>query len=515
MYSYEERIRAVKLYIKLGKRLKATILQLGYPTKNSLISWYREYVEERDLCAGYSRSTQKFSAEQKQQAVQHFLGHDRCIASTIKALGYPCRKTLKDWIDELHPDVRKRVVGRSANIEHSPQLKQAAVIELCTRQTNAQEIAQRLAVSRPTLYNWKDQLLGRGSPALMSSKKKSGSTPDKSQLSELQQQVESLERDVRRLRLEHDILKKANELLKKDLGVTPQFLSNREKTILVDALKHIYTLAELLGELRLARSSYFYHFARLRMPDKYADARQLLAEVFHSNHSCYGYRRMRAALRRHQLHLSEKVVQRLMKQERLIVAVHRKRRYGSYMGEISPAPENIINRDFRASAPNEKWLTDITEFQIPAGKVYLSPMIDCFDGLVVSWTIGTRPDSELVNAMLDAAIDTVTTGETRPVVHSDRGGHYRWPGWLKRMNDASLIRSMSRKGCSPDNAACEGFFGRLKTEMFYPKNWQDISVDQFMGSVDAYIRWYNEKRIKVSLGSLSPMEYRASLGITT
>ena len=74
---------------------------------------------------------------------------------------------------------------------------------------------------------------------------------------------------------------------------------------------------------------------------------------------------------------------------------------------------------------------------------------------------------------------------------------------------------MSRKACSPDNAACEGFFGRLKTELFYPRNWQDISIDQFIGAVDAYIRWYNEERIKVSLGSLSPLEYRASLGITT
>ena len=211
---------------------------------------------------------------------------------------------------------------------------------------------------------------------------------------------------------------------------------------------------------------------------------------------------MHAALGRRQLSLSEKVVQRLMKQESLIVTANKKRRYGSYLGEISPAPENLINRDFHADIPNEKWLTDITEFQIPAGKVYLSPMIDCFDGLVVSWTIGTRPDSHLVNTMLDAAIDTVATSANRPVIHSDRGAHYRWPGWLKRVNNAKLIRSMSRKGCSPDNAACEGFFGRLKTELFYPRNWQDISVDQFIQIVDSYIRWYNEKRIKISLGKV-------------
>ncbi|SEF35278.1 Transposase InsO and inactivated derivatives [Variovorax sp. NFACC28] len=249
------------------------------------------------------------------------------------------------------------------------------------------------------------------------------------------------------------------------------------------------------------------------MGDKYLEVRQSITEIFESNHRCYGYRRLQASLTRQQVNISEKVVQRLMKQERLVVPMHKKRRYASYLGEISPAPENIINRDFQAAAPNEKWLTDITEFQIPAGKVYLSPIIDCFDGMVVSWTIGTSPDAELVNTMLDAAIETVTDTADRPVVHSDRGGHYRWPGWLSRMSDANLIRSMSRKACSPDNAACEGFFGRLKNELFYPRDWKGTTIEQFIEVVDSYIRWYNEKRIKISLGALSPIEYRVSLGL--
>lgn len=127
------------------------------------------------------------------------------------------------------------------------------------------------------------------------------------------------------------------------------------------------------------------------------------------------------------------------------------------MGEISPAPDNIVNRNFRAAAPNEKWLTDITKFQLPADKVYLSPVINCFDGMVVSWAIGTRPDADLVNSMLDAAIETVEPGNARPIVHSDRGAHYRWPGWLSRIAGAKLVRSMSRKGYRP---AIRGFSHR-------------------------------------------------------
>ena len=511
MYSYEDRIRAVRLYIKLGKRIGATLRQLGYPTKNALKSWHRKFEQGRDLPAAAVRSWQKYSDEQKQAVVEHYLNHDRCMTGTIKALGYPCRDTFAAWLDELHPERRKNVVGKARSVQRPQELKQAAVIELCTRQASARAVAQKLAVSRPTLYKWKNQLLGPEVPTTM---KLNNDSPPDPQRSDLERQVESLQRDIRKLQLEHDLLKKANELLKKGLGVNLPLLSNREKTLLVDALKHIYALSDLLVELDLARSSYFYHFARLKSPDKYADARVAITEVFQSNHRCYGYRRLRAALGRRQLFISEKVVQRLMKQECLVVAANRRRRYGSYLGEISPAPDNLINRDFQAATPNEKWLTDITEFQIPAGKVYLSPMIDCFDGLVVSWTIGTRPDADLVNTMLDAAIERVAHSNDRPVVHSDRGGHYRWPGWLSRMHNAKLIRSMSRKGCSPDNAACEGFFGRLKTELFYPRNWLGTTIEQFIEVVDSYICWYNEKRIKISLGSLSPLEYRESLRLT-
>ena len=263
----------------------------------------------------------------------------------------------------------------------------------------------------------------------------------------------------------------------------------------------------------LPRSSYFYHRARLEVADKYAEVRQAMADIFERNYRCYGYRRIHACLSDQSLNISEKVVRRLMKQQCLIAATSKRRRYGSYMGEISPAPDNLLNRDFSAGAPNEKWLTDITEFQIPAGKVYLSPVIDCFDGMVVSWSIGTRPNAELVNTMLDAAIDKVAASGERPVVHSDRGAHYRWPGWLTRIADAKLVRSMSRKGCSPDNAACEGFFGRLKIEMFYSHQWLTTTIEEFVAALDAYIRWYNEARIKSSLGFRSPAEHRRSLGI--
>jgi len=256
----------------------------------------------------------------------------------------------------------------------------------------------------------------------MMKRKKSALHPE---LEVLERQREALHRDIRELQIEHDLLKTASEVIKKELGGDLRNLSNRDKAMLIVAVKNRYKTPALLARLGLARSSYFYHRARMNLEDKYLPIRQAMKEAFESNHRCYGYRRLKAYMTRKSISISEKVMQRLMKQEALFVPKPKRRRYSSYLGEISPAPENIINRKFQAAAPNEKWLTDITEFHIRAGKVYLSPIIDCFDGLVISWTIGTRPDADLVNTMLDAAVETIADSEAPPIVHSDRGGHSR------------------------------------------------------------------------------------------
>ncbi|GCP70457.1 IS150 transposase B [Escherichia coli] len=277
----------------------------------------------------------------------------------------------------------------------------------------------------------------------------------------LREEVARLNQEIRHRQMELDILKKAEEIIKKDPGISISHLNNREKTKIADALRQTYPLTELLHVLGLARSSYFYHRAALKAGDKYATIRTMLTDIFNSNYQCYGYRRLHVMLRHEGAAIRKGCTQTYGG-----VVSRNRRRYSSYCGEIGPAPDNLIARDFKAEQPNQKWLTYITEFRLPAGKVWLSPVVDCFDGKVVSWSLSTRPDAELVNTMRDNAVETLNAGE-RSVIHSDRGGHYRWPGWLERVNAAGLIRSMSRKGCSPDNAACESFFGRLKTEMYY------------------------------------------------
>jgi putative transposase len=216
MFSYEDRLRAVRLYIKLGKRVGLTIRQLGYPTENALKGWCRAYEMRHDLPAGYVRQPM-YSQAQKVRAVEHYLEHGHCIAATIESLGYPSRDSLSAWIEELYPRRTARVVSRTPEL--APEVKQSAVIALCMRPASAQAVADDVGVSRGSLYKWKNQLLGHDAPPPMKRQQDAPASPDRA---ELEQQLETLHRDIRRLQLEKDVLKKANELLKNvHRGVAP------------------------------------------------------------------------------------------------------------------------------------------------------------------------------------------------------------------------------------------------------------------------------------------------------
>lgn len=182
--------------------------------------------------------------------------------------------------------------------------------------------------------------------------------------------------------------------------------------------------------------------------DKYWEARKYIKKSFEESGGCYGYRRVYFDVKEFYKTISEKVIRRIMKEDRLVVKGVTRKKFNSYKSEINVTNINLIERNFKAERPNEKWLTDVTEFTIPAGKIYLSPIIDCFDGLPVSWSISTTPNTEMVCSMLDNAISTLKPGKY-PILHSDRGISYQWPSWLERINKAAIKRSMSKKTSAP------------------------------------------------------------------
>jgi len=508
MYSYADRLKAVKLFIKYDLCVASTIRELGYPSRNMLRQWHKEYIETGELHEKHGQES-KYSFLQKQLAIDYYMEHGRNISRTIQAMGYPHRDTLREWLHETVPDERKVYLKHRAVIKYSYEQKKEAVLELCSRDGTASSVASGFGISRGGLYKWKNSLLGEENVKRMGDQYKPALPDDKDALL---QEIQSLKKQIYHLQMERDILEKAAELIKKGRGINLRGLANQEKVKLIDALRDTYPLNELLKQLDLSKSSYFYQKDVSKGPDKYAGLRTMVRFIFAENASRYGYRRVHTVMKDNGKAVSEKVIRRIMREEQLVVPRVHKRKYCSYMGEISPEVENVVARNFHADMPNAKWLTDLTEFHIPAGKVYLSPIIDCFDGMIVSWSIGTSPTADLVNSMLDEAISGLRYDE-HPIIHSDRGCHYRWPGWITRTENAGITRSMSKKGCSPDNSACEGFFGRLKNEMFYGKSWNDVSIEKFINELDGYLRWYNEKRIKISLGAMSPVRYRQSIGL--
>ena len=278
------------------------------------------------------------------------------------------------------------------------------------------------------------------------------------------------------------------------------------KTQVIAALKADYPLPVLLEVAGLARSTFFYHQARLTRPDPHAVLKTAITKAFTAARGRYGHRRIHTVLTRQGWRVAEKTVRKLMNALGLVCTVRRARRYRSWMGETGTVAENVLNRQFTASAPDLKWVTDVTEFRIAGRKLYLSPVIDLFDRSVVAYTCALAPTLELTNSSLRAAIATLPAGAA-PLVHSDQGFHYRHASWRTLLDDAGLTRSMSRRGNCLDNSLAENFFGHLKEELFHHNTFD--SVQDFTAALHEYIDWYNTTRISTTLKGLSPAEYRA------
>ncbi|HGC3109406.1 TPA: IS3-like element IS1397 family transposase, partial [Escherichia coli] len=251
--------------------------------------------------------------------------------------------------------------------------------------------------------------------------------------------------------------------------------------------------SDLLKAAGLARSTLYYQLSLQKAKDKYADVKQLIASIFHEHRGCYGYRRIHCELQKRGLKFSGKTVRKLMQQLGLKSPV-RLKKYRSYRGNMGLAAENILQRQFKAEAPCEKWVTDITEFRAGGQKLYLSPILDLFNGEIVAWETACRPTEELVKRMLNKGLESLAEGE-KPLLHSDQGWHYRIKSYQSALADRGLVQSMSRKGNCLDNAVMENFFGHLKEEMYYRRDYRN--VEELENAVNEYITYWNQKRIKL------------------
>lgn len=260
----------------------------------------------------------------------------------------------------------------------------------------------------------------------------------------------------------------------------------------------------------LPRSTFYYQRSLRQTEDKYEQLKEMIRTIFHRHHGRYGYRRITAEIRNSGTLVNHKTVQRLMGELKLKSLV-RLKRYQSYRGDVGRTAPNLLERNFKADRPNEKWTTDVTEFNVAGEKLYLSPVMDLFNGEIITFTTSRRPKFELVGMMIRQAIEQLRPGE-RPTLHSDQGWQYRMPLFQNALAEKEITQSMSRKANCLDNAAMESFFAVLKTEYFKLNKF--ASVEELQQGLAEYIHYYNHDRIKLSLGGLSPVNYRRQAATT-
>lgn len=255
----------------------------------------------------------------------------------------------------------------------------------------------------------------------------------------------------------------------------------------------------------MARSSFYYYRNQLQATDKYEQTKALIQSAYHKHKGRLGYRRITIALRQKGVIVNHKTVLRLMKSLGL-KSVIRVKKYKSYKGELGKTAPNLLNRAFTAKRPNQKWATDITEFNVSGKKIYLSPIIDLYNQEIVSYELSDRPDFKSVITMLNKALERKDK-KTRLLLHSDQGWHYQMKQYQYLLKKNKITQSMSRKGNCLDNAVIENFFGILKSELFYLKKYE--SITQLKEEIKEYIDYYNKERIKLNLNGMSPIQYRA------
>jgi len=229
-----------------------------------------------------------------------------------------------------------------------------------------------------------------------------------------------------------------------------------------------------------------------------------ITAIFHEHKGRYGYRRIKDELRNKNVTVNHKKVQRLMQELGLKCSV-RMKKYRSYKGTVGKIAPNILDRNFQAVKPNEKWVTDITEFKLFGEKLYLSPMLDLFNGEIITYTILSRPVYSLVSNMLDQALERKKDDDNL-LIHSDQGWHYQMSQYQQALKKRGITQSMSRKGNCYDNAVIENFFGILKSEFLYTQTFKD--TEHFKAELEQYIHYYNHIRIKSKLKGMSPVRYR-------
>nr|WP_227661668.1 IS3 family transposase [Klebsiella pneumoniae] len=441
----------------------------------------------------------KYSPETKLAVVNHYLSGKDGEQSTADLFGIE-RTSVRRWVRAWQFHGAEGLTAK--NNHYSDEFKLVVVRAVISDRLTMREAAARFNLSAEILVRrWLDVYNDAGAegllnmqcgrPGQMTKPKNIPPLTDK-ELEKLS--PEELRAELRYLRAENAYLKKLKALVQSE---------KMAKALIISELRHEHALRDLLRAAGMSRSTWYYNMNALKQGDRYAGLKENIRKIYHYHKGRYGYRRITLALRKQGLRINHKTVQRLMAELSLRSVIRgEKYRAERRTGEAAP---NILSRNFGASKANEKWVTDVTEFPVQGKKLYLSSVLDLFNREVIAYSLSERPVMEMVNTMLDGAFPKLRPGDA-PLLHSDQGWHYRMRSYQERLKAHGMTQSMSRKGNCLDNAVMENFFGTLKSECFYLREFRSVSA--LRKAVEDYIHYYNNERISLKLKGLSPVEYR-------
>ncbi|MDR4887076.1 IS3 family transposase [Fredinandcohnia sp. QZ13] len=490
---------------ELAKKYKVNVVSI-YEWKYKFDKYGTEGLEE-------SATWKPYTKELKLSAINDYLSGNFSLREVVRKYEISNDSVLRQWINKYnsHRDLNDTSKGRTSSMTKGRKTtwdeRIQIVFDCLENGKDYQSTAETHGVSYQQVYQWVRKYEEGGDEAL---KDKRGRKKEEAELTseeKIKLQMKKLERENERLRAENLFFKKVRGDRKEAKVSQVRF---EDKYIAIQELHKkenlsILLLCDVAGITRAA----YYKWLKRTPSDRELQNEEIIKEMkaLHEEvEGIYGYRRMMMTINRKLgQNFNHKRFYRLMKVADIQSVIRQKKKRYKHSTPQHIA-ENVLNREFAAEKPNEKWVTDVTEFKYGTSKkAYLSAIRDLYDGSIVSYVLGHSNNNKLVFNTLDQA--TKLLDGAHPLIHSDRGFQYTSHGFKRRINKAKMVQSMSRVGRCIDNGPMESFWGTLKCEKFYLHKY--ATFEELSKAIDEYIYFYNHNRYQKRLNGLSPMEYRA------